>query len=467
MEVKKLYIKGQWTNSFSEEYIEVEDPANGEVLGKIPRSNEEDVNLAVEAAKDALENWQAKDLEERLSLVEKLVEELHNRKEDFADIISLELARGRKSAMEMHTFPYLKDAENYIKVARDYEFEEKDGDSLIVKEAVGIVAAFTPWNYPLGQIIKKVIPALTAGNTFILKPSQNTPLTAYVLAEAIDKVGFPKGVFNLVTGTGSEVGDWLTKHPDVNMVTFTGSTKTGKEVAKRALDSVKRITLELGGKSPSLVLKGADLEKAVDTTLNIVYGNTGQTCSAYTRLIVPEEYKEEIEKLVVDKTKDYPFGNPKEDEGNIGPLVSRKQFDRVKAYIEKGLEEGAKMIYGQVPELPDKGYHVGPVVFTDVNNDMTIAQEEIFGPVLSIISYKDKEEGIQIANDTPYGLSSAVFGPFDEAEEVARRIKAGNVQVNGGQRDMSDPFGGFKQSGLGREGGTYGLEEFLEIKVIY
>ncbi len=368
MEVKKLYIKGQWTNSFSEEYIEVEDPANGEILGKIPRSNEEDVNLAVEAAKEVLEEWQAKDLEERLALDEKLVEELHNRKEDFADIISLELARGRKSAMEMHTYPYLKDAENYIKVAKDYKFEEKDGDSLIVKEAVGIVAAFTPWNYPLGQIIKKVIPALIAGNTFILKPSKNTPLTAYVLAEAIDKVGFPKGVFNLVTGTGSEVGDWLTKHHDVNMVTFTGSTKTGKEVAKRALDSVKRITLELGGKSPSLVLKGADLEKAVDTTLNIVYGNTGQTCSAYTRLIVPEEYK---------------------------------------------------------------------------------------------------EEGIQIANDTPYGLSSAVFGPFDEAEKVARRIKAGNVQVNGGQRDMSDPFGGFKQSGLGREGGVYGLEEFLEIKVIY
>lgn len=467
MDVKKLYINGQWKTPLSRAYIEVENPASGEIIGKIPRANEEDVNLAVRSAKEALKGWELTELSQRIELVESLVKELNKKKDEFADIIVKELGRGRDSAMKMHTLPYLKDAENYIKIAEEYDFQEKQGDTLIRKEAVGVVAAFTPWNYPLGQIIKKVIPALLTGNTFILKPSQNTPLTAYILTEAIDKVGFPEGVFNLVTGTGSEVGDILTKHPHVNMVTFTGSTETGKNVAQRALQSIKRITLELGGKSPSIILKDADLEKAVATTLDIVYGNTGQTCSAYTRLLVPKEYKEEVEELVISQTKEYPFGDPQESDANIGPLVSRKQFDKVKGYIEKGIEEGAKLIYGQVPKLPDRGYYIKPVVFTDVKNNMTIAREEIFGPVLSIISYQDKEEAIKLANDSPYGLSSAVFGPYDEALEVAKRIKAGNVQINGGKRFMGDPFGGFKQSGLGREGGVYGLEEFLEIKAIY
>ena len=467
MDYKKLYINGEWVDSNSKEFIEVENPATREIIGRVPRANKADIDYAVKSAKEAFETWQYTDLSARISLMEALMEELYKRADDFADMIVKELGRGRDFALKTHTIPYIKDGENYIRIAKEYEFEKDMGDHIIRKEPIGVVAALTPWNYPLGQVTKKVIPAILTGNTIILKPSQNTPLVAYILADAIDKVGFPKGVFNLVTGAGGEVGNLLVEHKDVNMVTFTGSTKSGREVAQRAMKGIKRIALELGGKSPSVILRGADIELAVKRTLDSVYNNTGQTCSAYTRLLVPEDEKEKIEEVVIKMTKEYPFGDPALSPKNIGPVISERQFFKVKSYIEKGVEEGARLIYGEVPKDYDKGYYIKPVVFSDVDNNMVIAKEEIFGPVLCIIPYKDKEEAIKIANDTEYGLAATVFGPEAEAREVANKIKAGNVNVNNGRFTRNAPFGGFKESGLGREGGVFGMEEFLEIKAIF
>lgn len=467
MDYTKLYINGEWVESNSKEFIEVENPANREIIAKVPKGNKADVDYAVKSAREAFETWQYTDLSTRISLMEKFLEELFRREDEIADIIVKELGRGKEYALKVHTTSFLKDGENYVRIAKEYKFEEDMGDHIIRKEPIGVVAALTPWNYPLGQVTKKIIPAMLTGNTVILKPSQYTPLVTYILADAIDKVGFPKGVFNLVTGTGDEVGNLLVEHKDVDMVTFTGSTKVGKEVAQKAMKGIKRITLELGGKSPSIILKGADIELAVKKTLDTVYINVGQTCSALTRLLVPEDEKEKIEEVVINKTKEYSFGDPSLSPTNIGPLVSEEQFLRVKSYIEKGIEEGARMIYGEVPKSYDKGYYVTPVVFSDVNNNMVIAREEIFGPVLCIIPYKDKEEAIRIANDTVYGLSAAVFGPDEEAWEVAKKIKSGNVIVNEGRFTRNAPFGGFKQSGLGREGGIFGMEEFLEIKAVF
>ena len=466
MDYEKIFINGEWVKPNSTERIEVENPANKEIVGSVPACNETDVNKAVEAAKEALKTWQFTPLEERIELVEALIKELRSRKNDLADVIMKELGAPKDFAKATHVLPYLRDMENFIKVIKEYPLEEKRDGFTIVKEPVGVVGALTPWNYPFGQITKKLAPALLSGSTMILKPSQNTPLVSYILAECIQKVGFPKGVFNLVPGRGADVGNPLALHPDTNLITFTGSTDGGREVAKLAIDDVKRITLELGGKSPAVVLKDADLDLVVSKVLDDIYLNTGQSCSALSRLVIPAEDKEKIEKMIVEKTKDYKFGDPTEDGVDVGPLSSKKQFDKVKGFIEKGLEEGATMLLGEVPK-ESSGYYVNPVVFTDVNNKMEIAQEEIFGPVLCVITYDSLEEALEIANDTKYGLSSAVFGPEEEAIKMARRIKAGEVVINDGSSSHDAPFGGFKHSGKGREGGKYGLEEFLEIKALF
>lgn len=466
MNYEKIFINGEWIEPSSSEKIEVENPANKQIVGSVPACKEEDVNLAVAAAKEALKTWQFTSLEERIKLTEKLVKELRLRVDDLTDVIVKELGAPRDFAKKGHVLPYLADIENFIKVIREYPLEERFEDFIIVKEAVGVVGALTPWNYPFGQIIKKLAPALLTGCTIVLKPSQRTPLVSYILAEAIEKSGFPKGVFNLVPGKGADVGNPLALHPDVNLLTFTGSTDGGKEISKLASSDIKRITLELGGKSPALVLKGADLRLAISKILARVYFNTGQSCSALTRIIIPLDDKEKIEQMIIDMTKKYKFGNPEEVGVNVGPLASKKQFDKVKGYIEKGLEEGARMILGQIPKESD-GYFVNPVVFSDVKNSMTIAREEIFGPVLCIISYETVEEAIDIANDTDFGLSSAVFGPDDKVMDVAKRLKAGNVLINHGSPTFKAPFGGYKHSGVGREGGKYGIEEFLEIKAMF
>ncbi|MEO8717115.1 MAG: aldehyde dehydrogenase family protein, partial [Burkholderiales bacterium] len=356
---------------------------------------------------------------------------------------------------------------NYAKIAREFRFEERVGNSVIVKDPVGVVGAITPWNYPLHQIALKVAPALAAGCTVVLKPSEVAPFNAFILAEVVEAAGLPKGVFNLVTGMGPVVGEALVKHPSVDMISFTGSTRAGKRISEVAAQQVKRVALELGGKSASVILEDADLAAAVKGTVNGCYLNSGQTCTALTRMLVPTSKYDEAAKLAVEAAKGFTLGDPLLETTRLGPLSSQAQLDRVRSYIKKGVEEGAELLTGGAdkPEGVPGGYFVKPTIFGKVKNSMTIAQEEIFGPVLSIIPYKDEEEAVKIANDSPYGLAGAVWSKDDaRAQKVARRIRAGQIDVNGGAFNMNAPFGGFKQSGLGREAGVYGLEEFLELK---
>lgn len=466
MDYNKLYIGGAWTSPISKDFIEVENPADKTIIGRVPAAGKEDVDQAVAAAKKAFATFQFSSLSERKALLERLIRELERRTDAMAIVISKELGCGLQFAKNTHIIPYIKDIYDYLEMVDQYPFEEKSEGHLVRKEPVGVVGALTPWNYPLGQIMKKLSPAILGGNTLVLKPSQKTPLVAFMLTEAIDAAGFPAGVFNLISGRGSEVGNLLATHPDINMITFTGSTAGGIEVAQLATRDVKRLSLELGGKSPAIILKGADYNVALQKTLDKVYLNTGQSCSAYTRLFVPRDEKEIIEALIIEKTKDYAFGDPKDPETIIGPLGSKQQFDKVQYYIEKGIEEGAKLLLGEVPQ-ESLGYYIGPTVFTDVDNEMEIAQNEIFGPVLCIIPYDTVDDAVEMANDIDYGLSGGVFGPWDEAYEVAKRLRTGTLVINNGNQLHKAPFGGFKHSGFGREGGKYGLDEFVEIKAIY
>jgi betaine-aldehyde dehydrogenase len=357
---------------------------------------------------------------------------------------------------------------NYSRVLKEFIFEEKIGNSLVVREPAGVAAAITPWNYPLHQITLKVAPALAAGCTVVLKPSEIAPFNAFILAEVIESVGLPAGVFNLVTGFGPTVGEALVKHADVDVVSFTGSTRAGKRISELASQSIKRVALELGGKSASVILDDADLAAAVKGTVNGCYLNSGQTCTALTRMLVPEALYEQAKQLAAEAAKGFTVGDPLQETSKLGPLSSQAQLERVRGYIRKGQQEGAELVAGgaEPPEgVPAGGYYVRPTIFGKVKNSMTIAQEEIFGPVLSIIPYKDEEDAVRIANDSPYGLAGAVWSKDESrAQRVARRIRAGQVDVNGGAFNMNAPFGGFKQSGHGREAGRYGLEEFLEYK---
>jgi acyl-CoA reductase-like NAD-dependent aldehyde dehydrogenase len=358
-------------------------------------------------------------------------------------------------------------AGSYVQIAQEFPFEEQIGNSLVVREPVGVVACITPWNYPLHQVVAKVAPALAAGCTIVLKPSEIAPLTAFILADIFEEIELPKGVFNLVTGTGPVVGEALVANPDVNMVSFTGSTRAGKRIMELAAQQVKKVALELGGKSPFVVLPDAPLEEAVAAGMGSAYMNGGQTCIAWTRMLVPKSRKDEIVAKVKEVAESYAPGDPMNPETKLGPMVSKVQQDRVRAYIQKGIDEGATLVTGgpDQPEGLERGYFIRPTVFADVTNDMTIAREEIFGPVLSIIEYDDEDQAVQIANDTVYGLHAGVFGgDKDHALSVARRIEAGQVDVNGQAFNPLAPFGGYKQSGLGREYGKYGLEEFREVK---
>ncbi len=467
MNYDKIYIDGAWIKPDSKKTIEVINPASEELIASVVRSNEKDTKLAIEAAKNAFETWQYTDVKERIAYVEKIRDLLIENMDDLAKTIVSELGCGLKFAKNGHLKGYIYEIDHFISLARDYEFIENYDGYKVYREPVGVVACITPWNYPFGQISKKIIPAILAGNTVVLKPSQQTPLIAYDLANIIDQSGLPKGVFNLVAGVGAEVGDVLASSEDVDMVSFTGSTKGGTEVGKLAIGDVKKVALELGGKSAAIVLEDANLDIAGKVTLDTVYNNTGQTCSALTRLLVPRSIKKEVEEKIIELTKEYKFGDPRDEATIIGPLVSQKQFDKVRYYIEKGLDEGARLLVGEIPVKTGKGFYVGPTVFTDVDNKMTIAQEEIFGPVLSIIAYDSIDEAIEIANDIDYGLSGAVFGPEDECAYVARRMKTGMVIVNDNKRTFRAPFGGYKHSGLGREGGNYGFDEFLEVKTVY
>lgn len=467
MEIKKLYINGEFMDGNSGQYIEIENPYTREIIEKVPRGDREDVERAVRAARKAFETWQEVPVEERIRLMESVVQGLKARRDELIETVTKELGSPYKVSRDVHVDPFILEAENYILTARNYEYEKRLENSVVRREPVGVVGGLTPWNFPLEQIVKKVVPALLAGNCVILKPSQMTPLTAYILTELIDAAGYPAGVYNMVTGKGAEVGNVLASHPEVDMISFTGSTDAGREVARMGLANIKKLALELGGKSATVLLPGGDYELGVKATLDTVFLNSGQTCNATTRLLVQEEDLKSVEDIIIRQSSGYVVGNPTDWTVDIGPLSSQKQYDKVKGYIELGVKEGARMIVGEVPDGQTEGYYVKPVVFSDVTQDMRIEKEEIFGPVLCVSTYKTVDEAVEKANDSIYGLGGAVFGPEELAQKVARRIKTGTIYVNDGEWDVRAPFGGYKQSGLGREGGVEGFEEFLEVKSIY
>ncbi len=463
----KLFIGGQWVAPSAKETIDVHSAGTGEVMGKVPAGGEKDIDAAAKAAHAALDGWSQTPAEKRAELLQKISDGLKARADEIAKTIAQEVGMPIKLAGRIQAGLPIANFANYARIAREFKFEERVGNSVVVKDPVGVVGAITPWNYPLHQIALKVAPALAAGCTVVLKPSEVAPFNAFILAEVIEAAGLPKGVFNLVTGLGPVVGEALVKHPRVDMISFTGSTRAGKRISEVAAQQVKRVALELGGKSASVILEDADLAAAVKGTVNGCYLNSGQTCTALTRMLVPASKYDEAAKLAVEAAKGFTLGDPLQETTRLGPLSSQAQLERVRTYIKKGVDEGAELLTGGAdkPEGVPGGYFVKPTVFGKVKNSMTIAQEEIFGPVLSIIPYKDEDEAVRIANDSPYGLAGAVWSKDDaRAQKVARRIRAGQIDVNGGAFNMNAPFGGFKQSGHGREAGVYGLEEFLELK---
>jgi aldehyde dehydrogenase (NAD+) len=464
-----FYINGEWVKASSPETLEVTTSGTGELYAVIPSGTVEEANRAVEAAAAAFTAWSNTSAKERGEYLLRISEKLAERSDEIALTIANEvgmplmLAKGIQAGLPTMTF-----ADNAQR-ASEFVWEEEVGNSTLVREPVGVVAAITPWNYPLHQIANKVAGALAAGCTVVVKPSEVAPVNAFILADIIHEVGLPKGVFNLVTGLGPVVGEAIVAHPKTDMVSFTGSTRAGKRVMQIAAEMVKRVSLELGGKSANVILEGADIAKAVGDGVFKCYLNSGQTCSALTRMVVPRAQLAEVEDLAVAAASGLQPGDPITGSSLLGPLVSAAQLQRVRDYINKGIDEGARIICGGVtpPEGLEQGYYVQPTIFSDVSNDMTIAQEEIFGPVLSIIPYDTEEEAIAIANDSKYGLAGGVWAETDEkAFEVARKIRTGQVEINGGSFNVIAPFGGYKQSGIGRELGQYGFEEFLEVKAI-
>jgi acyl-CoA reductase-like NAD-dependent aldehyde dehydrogenase len=458
----KLYIGGEWVDPAGKGTIEVVDPTTEQVIGTIPEGTAEDAERAVEAARGAFDSWSQTSPYERARYCEAIGAVLAERGDELAALITTELgmpidlSRMIQAGLPALTFSSMPE------LVEEIEWEEEVGNSLIVREGAGVVAAITPWNYPLHQIANKVAPALTAGCTVVLKPSEVVPLNAFVLAEACEAVGLPAGVFNLVTGTGPVVGEAIVSHAETDMVSFTGSTRAGRRVSELAAQAVKPVSLELGGKSPNVILDDADLEQAVIDGVAKCFLNSGQTCSALTRMLVPRDQLEQAERIAATVADEvFTPGDV------LGPVVSEAQRERVRGYIEKGIAEGAKLVTGgaEAPEGLDTGYFVRPTVFSEVTPEMTIAQEEIFGPVLAIMAYDDEEDAIRIANDTVYGLAGGVWSADEErAKRVAARIRTGQVEINGGAFNPMAPFGGYKQSGHGRELGRYGLEEFLVAK---
>jgi len=463
----QFYINGQWVAPQGKGTIDVIDSGTEAVMGRIPEGVEADAEAAVAAARAAFDGWAATPAAERGALLQKIADNLKARTDDLAQIIAGEVGMPLKLARAIQVGGPVYNWGAYAKLASAFQYEERVGNSLVVREPVGVVAAITPWNYPLNQITLKVAAALAAGCTVVLKPSEIAPLNAFVLAEAIHEAGLPAGVFNLVTGYGPVVGELLARHPDVDMVSFTGSTRAGKRVSEVASATVKRVALELGGKSAAVVLDDADLAAAVKGTVAACFLNSGQTCSAHTRMIVPESRYEEARDLAKQAAEAFTVGDPRDEKAKLGPLASKAQQQRVQQYIERGLADGAELVTGGpgMPEGVTQGFFVKPTVFGRVPRDAAIAQEEIFGPVLTILTAKDEDDAVAIANDSLYGLGGAVWAGSDErAVRVARRIRTGQIDINGGTWNMAAPFGGYKQSGHGRENGAYGLEEYLEYK---
>jgi aldehyde dehydrogenase (NAD+) len=465
----QFYIDGAWVDPAVKKITPVVNPATEEALYDIALGSKADVDKAVAAAKRAFETFSQTSREERVALLERVIEVYKTRIKDLGAAVSDEMGAPLPFAEKFQAGAGLGHLVSTLEVLKTYQFEEPMGTAVVVREPIGVVGMITPWNWPLNQIGCKVGPALAAGCTMILKPSEFTPSSALIFAEILHEAGVPKGVFNLINGLGPEVGVAMSEHPDIDMISFTGSTRAGIDVAQRAAPTVKRVSQELGGKSPNVILDGADLQKAVKGGVAHVFNNSGQSCNAPTRMIVPmDKMKEvaEIAKSVAESTK---AGDPRAADTNIGPVVSSIQWNKIQGLLKKGVDEGATVVAGG-PGLPsgvNKGYYVRPTVFADVTNDMTIAREEIFGPVLTIIGYKDEDEALKIANDTPYGLAGYVSaGSVEKAREFGNKIRAGNVNLNGVPNERTAPFGGYKQSGNGREWGKFGLEDYLEVKAI-
>ena len=466
---QQIYVGGNWVDSAGDGSIDVVNPSNEEVIGSIPDGVGADVDAAVAAAREAFPGWAATPLEERLGYIEKLAGQLGARSEEIGELISREVGMPEKMAVMIQAGLPAGTTASVPATAREFPFEETLGRSLVTREPVGVVGCITPWNYPLHQIMAKIAPAMAVGCTVVLKPSEVAPLNAFVLTDIIDELGFPAGVFNLVSGVGPIVGEAIAAHPDVDMVSFTGSTRAGTRVAEVAAANVTRVHQELGGKSANIVLDDADFAAAIPSAVGACYLNSGQTCSALTRLLVPADRMDEAAELAAQAAAGFTVG-PADDEGSrLGPLVSQTQWDRVQSYIQAGIDEGATLVTGGTgkPEGLDAGYYVKPTVFANVDNSMSIARDEIFGPVLSIIGYDSEEDAIRIANDSDYGLSGGVWSSDnDRALAVAKQLRTGEVDMNGSFLNTDAPFGGYKKSGNGRELGRFGLSEFVEAKQI-
>ncbi|HEX8483631.1 MAG TPA: aldehyde dehydrogenase family protein [Allosphingosinicella sp.] len=463
-----FYIGGEWVSPAEPRTLDVVNPADEQVAGRISLGSAADVDRAVAAAKAAFPSYSETTREQRLELLQAIAAEYQKRYGEIAEAITEEMGAPAALAQRAQAATGIGHLQAAIGVLKDYAFEEKRGTTVIKKEPIGVCGFITPWNWPINQIATKVFPALATGCTMVLKPSEIAPFSAYLFAQVLHSAGVPAGVFNLVNGDGPGVGAAIAAHPDIDMVSFTGSTRAGIAVAKAAADTVKRVHQELGGKSPFLVLEDADVTAAVTAAMRHMLNNSGQSCNAPTRLLVPRARMEEAKaaaRAVAEKTK---VGDPKGD-ATLGPVVSEIQWTKIQGLIERGVEEGATLVAGGPgkPEGLESGYYVRPTVFADVDNDMTIAREEIFGPVMSILGYDDEEQAVRIANDTPYGLAAYVHSSDAEhARKVAARLRAGQVNINGAQPDFMAPFGGYKQSGNGREWGDHAFEEFLETKAI-
>jgi acyl-CoA reductase-like NAD-dependent aldehyde dehydrogenase len=468
----KLYIDGRWIASTSTETIDVFDSVTEEVMATIPAGTAADVDAAVTAARAAFDEWSVTSVEERAKYLTRIGEALGARMDELATTISKETGMAKWLSQLVQVGLPINSFNQAAAVAENFKFEEESANSTIVREPIGVVGCITPWNYPLHQISAKVAYAMAAGCTVVLKPSEVAPLDAFMLAEVIDGVGLPAGVFNLVTGFGPVVGEAIAAHPGVDMVSFTGSTRAGRRVAQLGAETIKKVALELGGKSANVLLDDLDQEgfaRAVKDGVGKAFLNSGQTCSALTRMLVPRTRLEEAEKIAGAAAEKAVVGDPFAEGVQLGPLASAAQRERVNGYIQRGIDEGAKVVAGGpgAPEGVDRGYYVRPTVFSGVTPEMTIAQEEIFGPVLSLLPYDDEEDAVRIANGVVYGLAGGVWAADRaRADAVARRLRTGQVEVNGGAFNPNAPFGGYKQSGVGREYGRYGFEEFLEVKSI-
>ena len=471
MDLGKHYVDGQWVKPLGTQTFPVMNPATNKQIDTVILGNEADVDRAVAAAKAAFETFSQSTKEERLALLRALLEQTNARMDDLAQAIMLEIGAPISMAKDEQAATGLWHLEAFIELLENQEERTTlpNGD-IALREPVGVCGLITPWNWPINQVAAKVIPALAAGNTVVLKPSEHTPMAAAIYAEMIDAAGYPAGVFNLVHGDGPTVGAAMSRHPDVDMMSFTGSTRAGKLISKDAADTIKRVALELGGKSPNVVFADCDLEQQISDSIGLCMFNTGQSCDAPTRMLVERSCYDEALKIAKAAGEAIQVGDPAKEGDHIGPQFDKIQFDRVQNLIQKGIDEGATVLVGGTgkPEGFEQGWYSKPTIFADVSNDMTIAQEEVFGPVLVMIPFEDEADAIKIANDTPYGLHAYVqSGDLEKAERVAKRIRAGGVQINGGPFKFGSPFGGYKQSGNGREGGEQGLEEYQEVKILH